>query len=433
MSDVAASGGYYIAAGAKQIIASPNTITGSIGGIRRLPRPSAARWRGSACTWMASAPRRCPERRRSIGRCRSPPAGCCRAWSTTPIRIFSRSSPRDAVSRSTASTPSPRDTSGPATDALRIGLVDRLGNYEDALQEAATRAGLKAPYGVRRIEPDLSWMDQLLLQLHVESARVVARVGVVPFGAGQAGPNGWLAPLMPFEQALGQELARWARLSSPNGVYAYCFLQRPVGQDRSPSASVATSGARRPRLDLRPGGDGKLDSAQAAGRQWRQLDARIQSAGEGAQSGVVTDQQQCAGIVLRFPYHLQQRIDAAGITLRARSAGPADTRGAPPRWSRSRVCAARGWRASHPECIASAADAVPPRVPAHAHARSGLDRSRCQRLRPGLLLHGAAAAGASWVRAGGVPTRSCRSASLAASDIMTGSRVARRSARRSRR
>ena len=37
MSDVAASGGYYIAAPADEIIASPNTITGSIGVFAGLP------------------------------------------------------------------------------------------------------------------------------------------------------------------------------------------------------------------------------------------------------------------------------------------------------------------------------------------------------------------------------------------------------------
>ena len=37
MSDVAASGGYYIAAPADQIIASPNTITGSIGVFASIP------------------------------------------------------------------------------------------------------------------------------------------------------------------------------------------------------------------------------------------------------------------------------------------------------------------------------------------------------------------------------------------------------------
>ena len=37
MSDVAASGGYYVAAGASRILAQPGTITGSIGVVLAKP------------------------------------------------------------------------------------------------------------------------------------------------------------------------------------------------------------------------------------------------------------------------------------------------------------------------------------------------------------------------------------------------------------
>ena len=73
MSDFAASGGYYISAPADEIIASPATITGSIGifadhsDVQTQPRPS------SASASMGSAPRRCRARCGSTGRCRTAP------------------------------------------------------------------------------------------------------------------------------------------------------------------------------------------------------------------------------------------------------------------------------------------------------------------------------------------------------------------------
>ena len=73
MGDVAASGGYYIAAPADQIIASPNTITGSIGVFASIPDLQPHASPRSASMSMASAPRRCRAPARSIGRCRTTP------------------------------------------------------------------------------------------------------------------------------------------------------------------------------------------------------------------------------------------------------------------------------------------------------------------------------------------------------------------------
>jgi protease IV len=99
-------------------------------------------------------------------------------------------------------------------DARQQGLVDRLGNYDDAVTEAATRAGLKAGYGVRRIEPELSWAQQLLFQLRSTGDSMLERIGLARSGAAQ---------LVQRLKPLDLELARWARLSSPNSIYAYCF------------------------------------------------------------------------------------------------------------------------------------------------------------------------------------------------------------------
>ena len=100
------------------------------------------------------------------------------------------------------------------SDAKQQGLVDRLGDYDDAVAEAAARAGLKPGYGVRRIEPELSWAQQLLFQVRSTGERLLERIGLQRGGAAQ---------LLQRLKPLDLELARWARLSSPNSIYAYCF------------------------------------------------------------------------------------------------------------------------------------------------------------------------------------------------------------------
>jgi protease-4 len=99
-------------------------------------------------------------------------------------------------------------------DALPIGLIDRIGSYQDAVKSAAKRAGLQGSYGVRRIEPELSWAQQLLLQMRSSGELVLERIGWMHSGIAALAQR--LAPL-------DRELARWARLTTPHALYAYCF------------------------------------------------------------------------------------------------------------------------------------------------------------------------------------------------------------------
>jgi protease-4 len=213
MSDVAASGGYYIAAGADQIIASPNTITGSIGVFAGVPTFSRSLARlginvdGLGTTPLSGALR--------LDRPISPDAGRLiqitvdHAYEEFLARVAKgRGKTREAIDAIAQG----RVWSG--MDARQQGLVDRLGGYDDAVLEAAARAGLKGGYGVRRIEPELSWAQQLLFQMRSTGERLLEHIGMARSGAAQ---------LVQRLKPLDLELARWARLSSPNSVYAYCF------------------------------------------------------------------------------------------------------------------------------------------------------------------------------------------------------------------
>ncbi len=223
MSDLAASGGYYIAAGANEIIASPNTLTGSIGVFAAFPTfyRTLAKF-GVHVDGLGTTPL---AGETQFDRPLTAPAGRLiqsvvdHTYEEFLTRVAKgRGKPIDAINDIA------QGHVWAGTDALRLGLVDRLGSYEDAVQDAAMRAGLRAPYGVRRIEQPLSWPEQLLLQLQSSAIRLLARLDLAPLGAAhgarQAAATQWLQRLAP---PLEQELARWARFAAPNSVYAYCF------------------------------------------------------------------------------------------------------------------------------------------------------------------------------------------------------------------
>jgi protease-4 len=99
-------------------------------------------------------------------------------------------------------------------DAKQQGLVDQLGTFDDAVKEAAARAKLQPGYGIRRIEVELTLAQQLLFQVRSTGERLMQRFGMARSG---------VASLVQHLQPLDQEMGRWARLSAPNSVYAYCF------------------------------------------------------------------------------------------------------------------------------------------------------------------------------------------------------------------
>jgi len=57
-------------------------------------------------------------------------------------------------------------------DGKRLGLVDGLGSFDDAVKSAARRAKLTS-YDVHFIEPELTWMEQLAMQLRSQLARLM--------------------------------------------------------------------------------------------------------------------------------------------------------------------------------------------------------------------------------------------------------------------
>jgi protease IV len=161
MGDVAASGGYWIALAADEVIADEATITGSIGVVGMLPTAAglmdklSVRTGGHSTTWLATAydPRRPLDPR-------------IQALVQSAIDHLYR----DFTSKVAAARKMTQETVDAVAggriwtgaQAVERGLVDRTGSFGDALQAAATRAGLDPGHAVRYIEREPGRLAQLM-------------------------------------------------------------------------------------------------------------------------------------------------------------------------------------------------------------------------------------------------------------------------------
>jgi protease-4 len=102
------------------------------------------------------------------------------------------------------------------SDAQRVGLVDHLGSFDDAIKAAARRANLSS-YAAEILEPQVTWAEELALQLKSRAA-----IAMLPLATGDRS----LAQLAEIAQRfdpLTREVAQLSRFSVPNRLYAYCF------------------------------------------------------------------------------------------------------------------------------------------------------------------------------------------------------------------
>ncbi|MDB5128659.1 signal peptide peptidase SppA [Mucilaginibacter sp.] len=143
MGDVAASGGYYIACAADSIIAEPNTITGSIGIFAVLPNMQKLFNDKLGITFDGVKTGKYAD----LG-------DVSRPLSPEERAILQNSVNRGyddftkAVANGRGKTQAYINSIGQGrvwtgTQALKIGLVDRLGNINDAVKSAAKKAGVK--------------------------------------------------------------------------------------------------------------------------------------------------------------------------------------------------------------------------------------------------------------------------------------------------
>jgi protease-4 len=216
MSTYAASGGYYIAAAANQIFASPTTLTGSIGVFSVIAtfehtlEKLGVNVDGIGTTPLAGQPR--------IDRALSP--ALKQMLQATVDNAYSQFLHRVADGRKKTVEEIDKVAQGrvwAGLDAQRIGLVDHLGGLKDATDAAAKLAELPTDYDVEYIEPSFNIRDELLMQLRGETAKLAVNLGLA------APPNEVQRLLDPYLE----ELRTVTNLNDPRGLASYCWCKDP--------------------------------------------------------------------------------------------------------------------------------------------------------------------------------------------------------------
>lgn len=189
MGNVAASGGYWIAMSADEVIADPATVTGSIGVLTILPTAERVSDKlgihtgGVTTTWLADAyhplqpidPRFTSLVQSSVKHVYSEfTSKAAQARNTTAAKI-------DEVGQGRLWT---------GAQAMERNLVDRMGGYREALASAARRAKLGEDYRVDYIERPISSFESFLRMMGATTARAIniqVRLGLME-AALPAGP-----------------------------------------------------------------------------------------------------------------------------------------------------------------------------------------------------------------------------------------------------
>ena len=159
MGDVAASGGYYIACGADSIFADANTITGSIGVFSVIPNAEKFLKNKVGITFdrvktgqYADAPS--ATRALTVSEQRFLQAGVDSVYHTFKSRVAAgRQKSVDYID----SIAQGRVWTG--ADAIKVGLVDKIGTLNDALASAAKMAKLKG-YTIKKYPESKSFIEE---------------------------------------------------------------------------------------------------------------------------------------------------------------------------------------------------------------------------------------------------------------------------------
>jgi len=232
MGDLAASGGYYISAPADEIWASPATVTGSIGIFGLFPTaPRTFENLGIGVDGVGTTPFSGELRLdRPVG---PAPAMLLQSAIEHGYEEFlgkvvaGRKKTREEVDAIAQG----RVWSG--RDALRLGLVDKLGSFDEAVASAAKRAGLsEGKYERDYLEPDKSFVQTVLSNLQVSAAALLLRAFDVDSLGGLAlgSVAGFDAPtraaLIATRRDFGpieRSVLRFNRHALGNQLYAHCF------------------------------------------------------------------------------------------------------------------------------------------------------------------------------------------------------------------
>ena len=214
MGSVAASGGYWISMAADEIWASPTTITGSIGVGAMFPTFQRTLDRlgihvdGVGTTVLAGQ----ADPLLGIG---DDVSGMIQE---SVGYIYDEFIGKVAQYRDRSTEEIDRVARGRVwigSQAHAFGLVDELGDLDDAILAAARLAELEEDaYEIEYFDPPLSVLDRILLDMMSTASPAIAALGY------EARLPRSLALLL---EAASEPLAYLERFNDPRGIYAYCF------------------------------------------------------------------------------------------------------------------------------------------------------------------------------------------------------------------
>jgi protease-4 len=215
MGSYAASGGYWIATSSDEIWASPTTVTGSIGIFGFFPTFQnplkeylGVQVDGVGTAWLSEV---------------RPDLEMPEAFGVAMQAIIEKGY-RDFLDRVGGARDMTREEVNliaqgrvwSGLQAKEIGLVDQLGDLDDAIASAAVHAGLGEDYGVEYLEKELDFGDQLLIDLLEEASvwqPLMAR------GARRQGLDSVL------QRIFSEQVETFSRFDDPMGMYAHCLCE----------------------------------------------------------------------------------------------------------------------------------------------------------------------------------------------------------------
>ena len=216
MGSVAASGGYWVSVVTDRIVASPATVTGSIGVLAMFPtyqRSLAAV--GVATDGVGTTPwagQFRPDREMSAAVKQLFQASINNTYDDFISGVADRRAMEKDVVDGVA-----QGQVWSAQDALERGLIDELGTFEDSIRIAAELVGMEeGDYGQKLIEVSLSPTQQLVMDFLAVAERTgfdVASLVSAP------------TALESFANSLQRLLAGLSQFNDPKGHYSHCFCE----------------------------------------------------------------------------------------------------------------------------------------------------------------------------------------------------------------
>ncbi len=207
MGSVAASGGYWLATAAHEVLAERTTLTGSIGVFGIIAKADRAldalgiHNDGLGTARMSGA--LMPERPLPEELEQTLQLGVKHVYErfldvVSEGRGLSREQVRQAAEGRVWLAP----------DALRLGLIDKLGGVEDAAAIAAEKAGL-TDYETTWIKPERNWRDELIAELFRDLLAPVPSGRLLMPDSSMASIQPWLHLLKPLLHGRRDVLALW--------------------------------------------------------------------------------------------------------------------------------------------------------------------------------------------------------------------------------